>query len=427
MSELRCRGPVTLDRLVCAVRRPVRTVLLCVDWLAELNLVAAGEPGTLDCLGAHVQAPAKRPQAAPCDEGGRISRYIELASSREEPALLWGQRRLTPQSAVERALYIADQMRGPSGRIVFLGDDDLVSPLLAATAPGWTVTTIDIDSEVLSKAHQVASELGATVETRHADLSDFNEADGASYDIAVADPFPSGDGSFEALFWQRAAELLRRSGLLISTTSPSHKPIEYSRGALARLSDIGFALVDMRADFGRYEVFSFEFADYERQVLHRLGLRSTIAHTKSLFTATLTGAAAGDTAAHFDFGRWTEAAASHYLTRQAGLDGQIVLAERRGVASDMTVSVSERRNGLDISCALPPELAKRVSKATVVDTVRNLLRDGLTAAGIPVMVTEIEELASLWSGASVTSRDAPRLTLAVRALESWKRWRMDDH
>ena len=424
IDQLARRGPMTLDDLVVATRLPVRTVLLCLDGLARSSVVGRGNAGAVRLLDREPQH--QGPQAPQALLSVISDAYLGLAATREVPALLWGQRRLVPESAIERALYIRDHMQIEKGKIIFLGDDDLVAPLVAAIAPDSEVTVIDIDSAVLRSVREVALRLDAAVSTRHADLSRFEQAEYESFDIAVADPFPSGDGSFERLFWHRAAELLRAGGTLISTLAPSHKPPDYSRGALAVLADLGFTLIDLRANFGRYETFSFEFTDYETEALGRLGLRSTIAHTKSLFAARKGDRASEHPLPSFNFDRWTAAAAAHYLTQQAGADEQALIAHDRAPTNSTSQEGASHKHGLDIACGLPAPVAARVRTAKDANALKEILRQDLAMMGISVQSEEMEELAALWADNSLQKIERSSLALALRALESWRRWRFDE-
>ena len=131
--------------------------------------------------------------------------------------------------------------------------------------------------------------LGGQVTTLQIDLSDSQSLDSVpKVDMVVCDPYPSADGSFESMFWSRARKILGQRSILITTLSPSHKPTDFSRPALRTLHDLGFTLLDLRADYGLYESFGFEFTEVERQMLAKYKLESTISHSKSLMAAEMT-------------------------------------------------------------------------------------------------------------------------------------------
>jgi predicted methyltransferase len=404
-------GRISLDDLVVRSRTPVRTALLVLRHLQRMRVVDFAEGLIAETADGHGPRPAGR--VADRGAAGSLServaplspKYIEATAVREAPCLIWGQRRLVPRSALERADHISDQAAryGSAPHVVFLGDDDLVSPLVAAAVPGGSVTVADIDAQVLAQAERVAAELGGELATVHADLS------GAALelppaDIVVCDPYPSGDGSFEAFFWLQANACLRSGGLLITTIAPSHKPEIFSRGALGQLDRLSFQILDLKANFGRYEVFGFEFTPAERAIMHDLGGACTISHTKSLVTARAPeGGVSGSKveAADIDFVRWSSATLSHYLTLQAGVAEQVDIANSRGLS----------------------RLAAEERPGTPEGMVLSDLRPALAGRIAPYLPESRGSLAVLLAEGSA---DSSEFGLALRAIESWERWRLEE-
>jgi Branched-chain polyamine synthase A C-terminal domain len=406
-QSVRRRPHLTLDEVVVESRRPVRTALLMLQRLlheGQIRALGGRLSGTSGNGGVHANVPEPRPPS------GLAAHYMRLVSSREAPALLWSQRRLTPDSAVERAAYIVRRARNAAGSAIFLGDDDMVSPLVAAMLPGWTVHVVDIDRTVLEVAAGVARALDAEVLVYHSDLSAGEELGTGPADIVVSDPFPSGDGSFEALFWARASRLLRDGGYSVTTIAPSHKPVGFDAQALAKQQRLGLALLDVAADFGRYEVFDFEFTELEREWLAELAQRPSVSQTKSLMTAQKIGspdeALLAEIAA-FDFARWSEATVSHYLTQQAGAEDQIEIARTRGRARPEPARGSSKQATLSRPADVP---AARV---------RTVLRD---AGAGDAALDEAQRLMRDVPG----SRAVAELQLCARAIESWTRHRLDE-
>jgi hypothetical protein len=273
----------------------------------------------------------------------------------------------------------------------------------------------DIDLAVVERTQEVARALGGRIRAYHSDLSDEIPGLDIRTDIVVCDPFPSGDGSFEAMFWRVATALLHNEGILVTTVGPSHKPEIYARGALRMLDRAGFTLLDLRADLGRYELFEFELVDLERQLLQRLQVNSTVAHTKSLLAARYDGTGMSS-APPLDFAQWTRAAYSHYLTGQAGAVEQIQLARQRGVA------------GLDTPPALVDGLRPELLlPAMLRSSASNDPHRWRSQLGLPITELELVELDSLATAPRRTlSDDSGWLALMVRAIESWERWRLDE-
>jgi Branched-chain polyamine synthase A C-terminal domain len=304
----------SLDALTCASRYSLRIVLLA------LIEVQAGD--ARDLRRSFGFAPGPEAQILPPGALTWLADpYRAATKQRPWPALMWGQRRLVTESALERANWVISNLPPASKRIVFLGDDDLVAPLVAATAPKHDVVVCDIDPMVLSEAEAVATALSAQLTTRALDLSTPEATSELNADVVVADPFPSGDGSFEGFFWQAAGEALSTGGLLMSTLAPSHKPREYAKAAWDVLAALGFRPLSVAEDRCRYEVFPFELAKLERDFLTRLGQKPTIFHTKDTFVAELLSSHVRPVLPRFSYDEWQAATGEHYLTdfaRRAG-------------------------------------------------------------------------------------------------------------
>ncbi len=299
-------------------------------------------------------------------------------------------------------------------------------------APDCTIHVIDIDKTVLEQVERVALLLRANLVIKHVDLSQASTEYQRNCDIVISDPFPSGDGSFEAMFWGYAAKILRSGGLSITTVAPSHKPSAYAMGALNQLNLLGFCVIDLQANYGRYEVFDFEYALFELDALARMGLQSNVSHTKSLLTGKYVpskSANIGDSQPDFNFEDWTEAAATHYLTIQAGVDKQVRIANERGVhKGEINLYASNR--GLRIDLIIPEELREKAPKmdlANPAETVQSYVAILKRELSIEVSKEEIEELIRLSSTSEICQQGSlAQLGLAIRAIESWERWRFDE-
>jgi branched-chain polyamine synthase A-like protein len=220
------------------------------------------------------------------------------------------------------------------GRIVFLGDDDLVSPLVAALAPRHEVVVCDIDPIVLEESEAAAQTLNASLTTISVDFQDPQPAAELEAELAIADPFPSGDGAFEGFFWEVATRALVEDGRLISTISPSHKPRDYRQGALRALEDLEFELLETRADQSRYEVFDFELARLELRFLDHLGQTPGLSHTKDVFLAARRHGKPPGEPPPFTYSHWQEATEGHYLNSFARRAGGGARCGIREIADD---------------------------------------------------------------------------------------------
>lgn len=427
-SVLATRRFTSFDDLVVVSRRPARSVLLMVD-----DMIARGQLSapTLQPVGSAESADPPRPSVrrwtTPEPWGELEHRHVAAAGQRERPALLWGQRWLTPESSVERAHYILGWLPRTTGQVFFLGDDDLVSPLVAALAPGWTVHVADIDRAVLDTARNIAAGHGAQVRTHHVDLSQVALDFADSCDLVVCDPNPSADGASEGVFWSQAALLLRPEGVLVTTSSPSHKPVHYSAGALRALPERDLNLLDLRTDYGRYELFDFDLVAAERKMLAAHGWQCRVHHTKSLLAAQRGGGPITSVPTTFDFAGWTRGASTHYLTLQAGRQNQEEIARRRGPVAATggdAEAAAPVRGGMRvelIAAELEPlvtQVRQGAEPATLVADAERILR-GL---GADPAAGETAELLRLANEPQIPE-DGPLATLglALRALDSWER------
>lgn len=280
-----------------------------------------------------------------------------------------------------------------------------------AAAGDSPVTVIDIDRAVVEGAMRIAGELGSQrLSAQHSDISAESGSNVGSATIVICDPFPSADGSFEEMFWRKASAILEPGGLLITTVAPSHKPEHYAQGALSVLPRLGFQLIDLQADFGRYELFGFELAMAEIVLLRELGLTSTISHTKSLLAARYVGAMPENNSMKIDFAKWSAATQLHYLTVQAGLQEQLAIVTQRGPTRLSDTEKATDSSGYAHSSAGPSTIPVSYLEDQLADSFSNEEKNSL------------RELVDATNGISAHSG---WLDLAVRAIESWNRLRFD--
>ncbi|MGH8545677.1 MAG: bis-aminopropyl spermidine synthase family protein [Gammaproteobacteria bacterium] len=423
-SLMDTQGDMPFDELVVTSRRPMRMVLLAFDHLRRT--------GRLD-YGTQTHAPA--PSAGtgafspPQDDGRRIwDAYSKMAKERIEPSLLFGQRRLVPEAAWRRAHRTRAEMVSPAGRVLFIGDDDLVSPVLAALSPGWSVEVVDIDGAVLDRVAEVATGLDTTVTCLHGSVESLPADVRGPYDVVITDPFPSGDGSFEREFWWSATTVLRPGGSLVTTVAPSHKPLAFSRGALRAMDALGFVLRAMLDGHELYEVFEFELTDLERQIIRAHSISTTISHTKTLAIANYCPGANVQQRTPFDYAAWQTQLEHHYLTIQAGLDEQRALSRAR------LPEIPPYQAPTDAGPGMGPELLwpsgeREALRAEIGPLTGETMQSWRTAIADRTMVELTDNDMYAIRTYTQTSRfdlDNPevvRVALALRSIESWDRWR----
>lgn len=426
LEHLQGEATGSIDNVIISSRLPVRTVLFVLHDLIKTNQI---EAKTLADRFDYVEAEQQRilAKSSPIISRYAMEKYLSLSAEREKAALLWGQRRLIACSVVDRLFYIANNITAPFGKIAFLGDDDMVSPLVAVAYPRWSVEVFDIDDAVLKRAAIISDKLNSRVGCHHVDLSLDNSAWRNAFDIVICDPFPSVDGSFEGMFWAHAKAMLQTGGVLISTIAPSHKPLEFSVGALNKLLQLGFCIRDLRSDYGKYEIFDFEFTSFEKKIITEYHINPHISHTKSLFSARLIAKTnfAMNNKSGFDFKEWTAGIANHYLTLQAGIDKQLEIASSRGLYRINKSSIESQKYRFRVETLIPHQLRPKVSEDRI------FLADyweGFFEKAIHVRPTtkELREIINLLRKGDLSMEsELPELGLAIRILESWERGRFD--
>jgi hypothetical protein len=428
LQTVRRFGSISLDEAARLTAYPTRTLLLVAS-----HLVGSEELVTRD---GQIQECGSRGQKGqvPASLGAEWRRVPEISYStyvtaleqlRPEPALLWTQRWLTPGSSRLRAEYIVNHALLGDGPIVFLGEDDATSPLVALLEPQREIVVIDVDSAVLEMVGELATRLGSRLSVIHHDLSQGLPQLGCSPAAIVCDPFPTRDGSFERAFWTEAAEAIADDRLLFTTSHPSHKPAAFARQALRALDHAGFVLVDVVRNAGEYETFDFELMKFERRTLEALGLSMETSHTKSLICARKV--TEPDVPDQTVLRESPLDMATHYLTQQYGTDEQIRLAQSRGrgqehveritsgsTAPFLTVPALLKGMGSDVDQARFAELLDAGNSVAICDYLA-------AVGGLICTLSDAQLLVSLHRGQIPETLPAERLALVVRALESWHR------
>lgn len=323
------REPATLDDLVVRTCRPQRAVLISLWWLERQGDVAVHRPGMFAMNGC---PPPRLSRSSPQPRlTGFEAEYVKSRPRFTEPALVWGQRRVTSASALHRAALVVEAARRVESdpvRVIFVGDDDLVSPLVAAQLGRRAeIVVVEVDGTVLADVDRVGVALGqCEIVAVHSDVEDYRSESHAH--VVVADPFPTYDGSFEAVFWSRARNLLTPGGVLVSTMDPSHKPPGYSAHAAMKLSRLGFDLVEWHPASARYESFDFDLTAWEASLLDGFAASSSLSHTKATFVARAGRPPAQSAASNGRLGAWGATWSTGYLAAQSALDSVGIIETR---------------------------------------------------------------------------------------------------
>lgn len=276
---------------------------------------------------------------------------------RGTPALAYGQRFLTPESSVARAALVLRRLGvNSSSSIICLGDDDLTSLALAALAPAYRITVVDIDPAVLSVIDEVARRHGLPISTQSGDLMAEPPQEWlAAFDCAVTDPYPTADHSFERRFASVARRLLRDSqeAFLLVTVGPSHKPATFGDTLLAVLGSSGWRVRDTFEELAEYQIVRGEFTAFESRYLALDDAKSeVISHTKGYaILESLHGFHSDQPTPPFDVREWLQAVSSHDLSQRFGGAERIraELVERDSPWLQFHSDVPSGGNGIDIT------------------------------------------------------------------------------
>lgn len=182
-------------------------------------------------------------------ERERLVSLLRRAHARRKSFLYaFGQTYCTPEAGVARCLQVRKSVP-PGGKILLVGDDDLLSLPLAAL--GFDVTTIDIDALVISFIQRAAQDEALSIDARVYDvLAPLDEALIGRFDAVFTDPM-----SYEACFlafWSRGLAVIKEGGRLVTCVQP------YTRHLFAKLLEQLPAQVDRyRYRFSSYYTYSF--------------------------------------------------------------------------------------------------------------------------------------------------------------------------
>lgn len=132
----------------------------------------------------------------------------------------YGQTAVLPECGVARCWELT-RRTGKKKRVLVLGDDDLLSPILAQM--GHSVTMVDIDPAVVDLAQRCAAELGVKVDARVQDLAAPWPADlTGRFDAVLTDPM-SYEKCLEA-FLARAANAAKPGSQIFCCVHPVARP-----------------------------------------------------------------------------------------------------------------------------------------------------------------------------------------------------------
>jgi hypothetical protein len=160
----------------------------------------------------------------------------------------FGQTAVIPECGVVRCVELTRRV-GRRRRVLCIGDDDLLSPVLARM--GHQVTVVDVDGLLIEFLGRAALHEGVKLDVRALDvLAPFPEDLCSAFDVVLTDPM-SFESCLEA-FLSRAAVAVRPGGTVFTCVHP------LARNTLRRLwPRLPFDLED-----AMYEVSTYYYAGY---------------------------------------------------------------------------------------------------------------------------------------------------------------------
>jgi predicted methyltransferase len=241
-GELRRRGLLAADR-------PARLTTRGVQLVDTLDPPIAITASCSCCAGRGLVIPDRLEATLPALDA--------MAAAGPAADLTLDQSHCTPATKLRRVLYLLDRGILPGGRLLVLGDDDLVAAALAVvgSAIGRPLTTdlavVDVSAEVLDYTETVLATHGA-----HADLvrHDLREPLPAAltrrFDVVLTDPPYTVAGA--RLFLSRAVEALRPGPgqSVLFCFGPKGPDDTLAVGRV--IVDLGLAVASVHRNFNEY-------------------------------------------------------------------------------------------------------------------------------------------------------------------------------
>lgn len=223
--------------------------------------------------------PAARLPLCACENTGTLpTGLLEEArwAAGLRPPAQWqiDQVHTTPADLARRASFLLEQGDVQGKDVLFVGDDDFCSLLVARVGKPRRVVVVDIDERILATLAAQAKAHGLPLETVRYDLSRLvtepapPELTGR-FDTFITDP-PYSDAGMMLFCAFGMTALRRRSGAVGCVATPWLVREEWSDELLFRLQQAfvgeGFVLSDVRRAFSAYEHEDNVFATFFRAV-----------------------------------------------------------------------------------------------------------------------------------------------------------------
>ncbi len=301
------------------------------------------------------------------------------ATMRSEPALIYGQRFITPESSVCRAALISSVIsKRPNVRIVFLGDDDLASVAAATILKNASITVIEIDKTLLKVFQDINAELNLKMNLEGHDLSQpLPHYLKQRFDCFVGDPYPTPDGSFEMWFVKCGVELLEQpsQGLGVVTFAPTHKFPGFRNVLLKRL-DQDFVVNQVVEGVCDYEMITGELTPLEYDYLGRVTDESLISHSKSCLIITTKPTVRTVNEKHLRLDLWLASTRSHELALRLGGEHRLEAELDRTIDQEIWSSAYHSEPRASVQLDMRQILCDLIGNEDIAVRLNNLASSG---------------------------------------------------
>lgn len=197
------------------------------------------------------------------DEFSYLNDIKSYLDNRPTPEFALDQSHADISTVIKKTLYLLKKGDIEGRRIIFLGDDDLISLAVGLTKFANEITVVDIDDRVLNFLSNTARNLSLkNFNVLHHDLRDPIPKNFVNkYDLAVMDPPYTNEGL--RLFLKRAKQVLK-SNILVDGRNYSiigkkcllsfgNKPPGEMQKLQLSILDHGFIINEMIPDFNHYK------------------------------------------------------------------------------------------------------------------------------------------------------------------------------
>lgn len=171
----------------------------------------------------------------------------------------------TPLTTQARAQLIADMVK-PGGRVLVLGDDDLVSLALLRITDKIQVDVLELDEDLVAFLHDKGGDRLTVLE--HNLRNGVPESMKHAYDLVTTDPPYAKDGMRFFLECARDSLVESPDSRLMLTTFPGL--LEDPDKLFADIDDLGLDILSTRKHFSRY-IYNNMYRVQQLTALHHLG------------------------------------------------------------------------------------------------------------------------------------------------------------